>query len=111
MAGIVEREILLSRDFVARAAAALAPEPEQRWMLCQPREVRRSYVSRVLDAPNVEAAQQAWMLSRPDVVRESYINSVLRAPGNTAPPEAVWMLRQPESVRRSYVAEVLRVSW
>jgi hypothetical protein len=107
MPGILEREILLARDIVARTAAALATEPAQRWMLSLSREVRRSYVHEVLDAFDVEVAQQAWMLRQSDRLRESYIGVVLQAGEKRPRPDVVWMLRQPEAVRHSYVRDVL----
>jgi hypothetical protein len=75
----VERALLLAPDPIARAAGRLASEPEQRWMLRQPRAVRRSYVSDVLDRPGDQHAEQAWMLGQSDAVRESYVREVLRA--------------------------------
>jgi hypothetical protein len=74
----VERALLLAPDAIARAAARFANEPEQRWMLRQPRAVRRSYVAEVLDRPHDEHAEQAWMLLQGDAVRESYLREVLR---------------------------------
>jgi hypothetical protein len=74
----VERTLLLSPDPIARAAARMASEPEQRWMLRQPRAVRRSYVAYVVDRPGEEHAEQAWMLRQDDAVRESYVRDVLR---------------------------------
>jgi hypothetical protein len=73
----VERALLLAPDRIARAAARMAPGPEQRWMLRQPRAVRRSYVADVLDRPHVEHAEQAWMLRQDDAVRHSYLREVL----------------------------------
>ncbi len=50
MPSATERSILLAPSAVARTAAYAANEPEQRWMLRQPRDVRRSYVREVLEA-------------------------------------------------------------
>jgi hypothetical protein len=75
----VERTILLAPDSIARAAAWIAPGPEQRWMLRQPRAVRRSYVAAVLDRPDDAHAEQVWMLGQEDAVRASYVRDVLRA--------------------------------
>jgi hypothetical protein len=75
----VERALLLAPDRIARAAARIASQPEQRWMLRQPRAVRRSYVAHVLDRPDDAHAEQAWMLTQGDAVRESYVRDVLRA--------------------------------
>ena len=72
-----ERSLLLAPGPIARAAARIAREPEQRWMLCQPLEVRRSYVAGVLDRPDVENAAEIWLLSQSDAVRASYVRDVL----------------------------------
>jgi hypothetical protein len=76
---MLERTILLAPDVVARRAAAIAPDPEQAWMLRQSRAVRASYCREALGRG--DAAEQAWMLRQPDAVRESYISEVLEAPG------------------------------
>jgi hypothetical protein len=72
-----ERSLLLAPNPVARAVARMAREPEQRWMLCQPREVRRSYVVEVLDRPDVANAAEIWLLRQPNAVRASYVRDVL----------------------------------
>jgi hypothetical protein len=72
-----ERSLLLAPSPIARAAARVAREPEQRWMLCQPRDVRRSYVAQVLDRPGVENAAEIWLLRQPNAVRASYVRDVL----------------------------------
>lgn len=109
MTGFLERELLLAPDLVARAAAALAQGPEQRWMLGQPLAVRRSYLREVMEGPAGDAAQQAWMLRQPDAVRLDYVRVILAPRPEEETRAMIWMLRQPEAVRRSYVAEVLRV--
>jgi hypothetical protein len=77
---MLERTILLAPDSIARRAAALTADPEQAWMLRQPRDVRASFVR---DAHGRgEVAEQAWMLRQPDHVRESYISEVLEAPAS-----------------------------
>ena len=73
------RTILLAPAAIAKAAALAATTPEERWMLAQPRDVRRSYVEEVLDRPDDERAQERWMLRQPDAVRLSYIQDVLDA--------------------------------
>jgi hypothetical protein len=102
------RTILLAPGPVARAAAMAAAKREQRWMLAQPRDVRRSYVEHVLDRPDDPNAQERWMLMQPDAVRHSYVEDVL-ARDPDSPPELAWMLRQSRKVRTSYVREVLDV--
>jgi hypothetical protein len=74
--------VLLGPDAVARAAARAGGPPEQRWMLCQPRSVRRSFVAEVVDRPGDPHAQERWMLLQPDSVRESYVRDVLDAAGS-----------------------------
>jgi hypothetical protein len=100
-----ERVVLLAPGAIARAAARMASEPEQRWMLCQPREVRRSYVADVIDADH---AEETWMLRQDKAVRESYIAEVL-ADRRPRPRQEIWMLRQDDAVRESYLREVIRV--
>jgi hypothetical protein len=73
------RRLLLAPGPVARAAALAASTPEERWMLCQSREVRRSYVEQVVDRPEDEHAQERWMLMQGDDVRMSYVRDVLDA--------------------------------
>jgi hypothetical protein len=72
-----ERSLLLAPGPIARAAARMAREPEQRWMLCQPRDVRRTYVAEVVDRPDLENAAEIWLLRQPDAVRASYVRDVL----------------------------------
>jgi hypothetical protein len=75
---MLERTILLAPDAIARRAAALTDDPEQAWMLRQPREVRASYAREALRRG--EVAEQAWMLRQSDAVRHSYVSEVLEAP-------------------------------
>jgi hypothetical protein len=74
-----ELRVLTGPDAVARTAARFALDPEQRWMLCQPRAVRRSFAEEVFGRPDAALRQQVWMLRQPDEVRESYIANVLLA--------------------------------
>ena len=74
-----ERRILTAPDAVARRAARFAPDPEQRWMLGQPRAVRRSFAEEVYGRADAERLQQIWMLRQSDAVRQSYIEQVLLA--------------------------------
>jgi len=76
--GTLARTVLLGPDFVARAAARRATSPEECWMLCQPREVRESYVREVVDRGDESVQAEIWMLRQPRDVRESYIREVLR---------------------------------
>ena len=108
MASSAERQILVAPDAVARAAAPLAPDAEARWMLRQPRAIRRSFAEEVFGREDEELRQQAWMLRQPRAVRESFVEHVLMKQDPT-PLEQVWMLRQDDEVCASYVREVLRV--
>jgi hypothetical protein len=72
-----ERSVLLAPDPIARAAARVVRAPQQRWMLCQPRAVRRSYVAEVLDRPDQRNAADIWLLRQPKRVRDSYVRDVL----------------------------------
>lgn len=69
--------MLLSPDAVARAAAARASAPQERWMLRQPRPVRESFVRQVLASGDPDRQEEIWMLRQPDKVRESYVRDVL----------------------------------
>ena len=73
------RAILLAPAAIAKAAALAVSTAEERWMLAQPRAVRRSYVENVLDRPNDPKAQERWMLLQSDAVRRSYVEQVLDA--------------------------------
>ncbi len=75
----VVRAVLLAPETVARMAALVAGSAEERWMLGQPRDVRRSFVENVVDRPGDPHAQERWMLLQPDAVRESYVREVLDA--------------------------------
>lgn len=106
----IQREVLLGPDVMARAAAIAVKGRAVRWMLGQPRAVRRSYVERVVDKPehlSEEDAQQRWMLAQEDPVRHSYIRDVLLKRPVAPPPEHVWMLRNPEKARLSYIRDVM----
>lgn len=71
------RLVLRAPGFLRRAAASQADEPEQRWMLSQPKSVRQSYVREVLDKGGDERLAEIWMLRQSDSVRESYIAEIL----------------------------------
>jgi len=71
------RTILLAPSAVAKAAALAAGTREERWMLMQPRAVRRSYVEEVVDRPHDPRARERWMLRQPESVRLSYVADVL----------------------------------
>ena len=70
----VVKRVLLGPAAVRRAAARRATNPQERWMLTQPTEVRRSFVREVLEKRGNE---EAWMLLQPDDVRRSYVADVL----------------------------------
>jgi hypothetical protein len=101
-----ERQVLTAPDLVAKAAARMAPDPEQRWMLAQPRDVRRSFADEVFEQPDEERRQEVWMLRQSDEVRESFIAEVLERQ-DPRPNAEIWMLRQSREVRESYVRDVL----
>jgi hypothetical protein len=101
-----ERAILTAPGPVARAAARAAREPEQRWMLTQPRDVRRSFAEEVFGREDAEERQEAWMLRQPKAVRESFIREVLMRE-DPPPLQSIWMLRQTDKVRESFVRHVL----
>jgi hypothetical protein len=101
-----ERSILTAPSPVARAAALAAREPDQRWMLTQPRAVRRSFAEEVFGHDDADHRQELWMLRQPRAIRESFIAHVLM-PQDPPPLQEIWMLRQSDEVRESYVREVL----
>ena len=101
-----ERSILTAPGPVARAASHAVREPQQRWMLTQPREVRRDFAEQVFGRDDAELRQEVWMLRQPKALRESFIEHVLLHE-EPVPRQAIWMLRQTNTVRESYVREVL----
>jgi hypothetical protein len=101
-----ERQVLTAPDVIARTAARMAPDPMQRWMLGQPRSVRRSFAEEVFEHPDEELLQEVWMLRQDDAVRESFVEEVLLRQ-EPLPRQEIWMLRQGPEVRESYVDEVL----
>ena len=106
MPSATERSILTSPGPVARAASRAAREPEQRWMLTQPREIRRDFAEEVFGREDADLRQEVWMLRQPQAVRESFIEHVLLLE-DPPPLQAIWMLRQAAKVRESYIREVL----
>ena len=106
MPSTTERSILTAPGPLARAAAHAAREPEQRWMLTQPRELRRSFAEEVFGREDADLRQEVWMLRRPRAVRESFIEAVLLQE-DPPPLQAMWMLRQTDKVRESFVRDVL----
>ena len=79
MLAAAARAVLLAPDPLARAAAFAVQAPDERWMLCQGRDVRRSYVAEVVDRPDDPNAQERWMLTQAEDVRMSYVREVLDA--------------------------------
>jgi hypothetical protein len=73
------RHVLLAPAAVTRAIAQVDDDPERRWMLRLPRDVRRSFVREVLDAGGGREAQERWLLLQSDDVRRSYVEHVLDA--------------------------------
>jgi hypothetical protein len=106
MPSATERSILTAPGPVARAAAVAARDPEQRWMLTQSREIRRSFAAEVFGRHDAHLRQEIWMLRQPRPVRESYVENVLLLE-HPPPLHSIWMLRQPDKVRESFVREVL----
>lgn len=72
-----ERAVLLAPDLVARGVGRALTDPRRRWLLSQPRAVRRSFCEMVLDRPDDPDAAERWMLLQPEAVRRSYIAAVL----------------------------------
>ena len=78
------RIVMRAPGLLRRAAASQAREPEERWMLSQPDDVRESYLREVLDRGGDERLAEIWMLRQRDEVRESYIREILEP---RLPPE------------------------
>lgn len=77
-----ERRVLGAPDAIARAAASLAPDAEQRWMLRLPREVRKDFIAQVLVAGRGRrTAQERWLLLADEATRRSYVAEVLDGAG------------------------------
>lgn len=101
------RRVLLAPGTLARALAAADDDPERRWMLRLPRDVRRSFVAEVIDRGADRRGQERWLLGQADEICRSYADEVLSTRPDADPAEA-WLLRQPAEVRASFVREVLR---
>jgi hypothetical protein len=65
----------LRRDFVEQVIDAAADQ--ERWMLLQDEETRRSYVADVLEQEAEPDRQAIWLLGQPQRVRDSYIAAVI----------------------------------
>ena len=97
------RAVLLGPDMVARALAVRERDPQRRWLLRRPRDVRRSFLVEVIDDGGHE---ERWMLLADRETRESYAREVLE--GEPEPDrQAIWLLHQADTVRRSYVEQVI----
>jgi hypothetical protein len=95
------RAVLSGPDFVTRGLATRERDPQRRWILRRPRDVRRDFVETVIDNGTDE---ERWMLLQDDDTRRSYVDEVLDPDKDR---QEIWLLRQPRKVRESYVAEVL----
>jgi hypothetical protein len=73
----VVKRVLLGPAALRKAAARQTSDEKELWMLRQPTEVRRSFVSEVLENG---VDEEAWMLLQPDEVRHSYVAEVLGHP-------------------------------
>jgi hypothetical protein len=106
MASAAEKQLLVAPDAVARAAAPMAQLPEQRWMLRQPRAVRRSFCEEVFGLPDEEHRQRVWMLHQPQEIRLSFVEHVLAKDAQDR-REEMWMLSQSDEICRSFARYVL----
>jgi hypothetical protein len=95
------RAVLTGPDFVARSLAGREKDPQRRWILRRPRDVRRDFVKAVIDD---ETSEERWMLLQDDETRHSYVDEVLDPQKDR---QEAWLLKQPRKVRESYVDEVL----
>jgi hypothetical protein len=94
------RAVLTAPDFVARGLAVGERDPQRRWLLRRPRDVRRDFVAQVIANGG---DQERWMILQDDETRHSYIDEVLDGEDR----QDIWLLRQPRKVRESYVADVI----
>ena len=70
--------MLLAPDIVASGAATTTDDPQAKWLLNQPGDVRESYVHDVIDAGGDQTLRAtAWLLKQPDEVRQSYVDEVV----------------------------------
>ena len=97
------RAVLLGPDMVARTLAGRERDPQRRWLLRRPRDVRRSFLEDVIEDGGHE---ERWMLLADRETRESYVRDVLEE-AKQPDRQAIWLLRQAEKVRRSYVEQVI----
>jgi hypothetical protein len=97
------RAVLLGPDMVARALAGRERDPQRRWLLRRPREVRRSFLEEVIENGGHE---ERWMLLADRETRASYVRDVLEE-AKDPDRQAIWLLGQAEKVRRSYVEQVI----
>ncbi|MDA0167509.1 hypothetical protein OJ998_00305 [Solirubrobacter taibaiensis] len=97
------RAVLGGPDFIAHRLAGSQSDPQQRWMLGLPREVRRDFLREVIEAGG---DQERWMLLQHDDVCTSYVEAVL-SQEPTPDRQAMWLLKQSRRVRQSYVEDVL----
>jgi hypothetical protein len=77
--GTVARAVLLAPDAVARAAASRESDPQRRWLLRRPREVRRSFVDEVIDRGGTRRLQERWLLLQDEPTRMSFVAEVIDA--------------------------------
>jgi hypothetical protein len=74
-----QRTVLLAPDLIAAAARGATDDPQAKWLLGQPRDVRTSYVHDVIDAKgDKDLLSQKWLLGQSDGVRASYVSDVLQ---------------------------------
>lgn len=73
------RQVLLAPGTLARALAVADDDPERRWMLRLPRDIRRSFVAEVIDRGGDRRDQERWLLSQDDAICRSFADEVLAA--------------------------------
>jgi hypothetical protein len=73
-----ERAALLAPDFIAGVAAGQTDDPQAKWLLHQPHDVREGFVNEVLDREgDQDLLATAWLLHQSDDVRASYVRDVV----------------------------------
>ena len=97
------RAVLAGPDFIAHRVAGTQSDPQHRWMLARPRDVRRDFLREVIEGGG---DHERWMLLQHDDVCLSYVEDVL-SQEPTPDRQAMWLLQQSRRVRLSYVEDVL----
>lgn len=95
-----ERALLVGPDSLARAAATTRSDPQERWMLRLPRDLRVSFARTVVDPGGERVRQEHWLLQADEATRLSYVRHVLDAQLAALDAPRPPVTRQPRRRRR-----------